>query len=243
MATLHPSDEELVAYVDGELDLAKAMSITEALADDPPLAARVNLFRTTRARLKDAFSPVMQEPVPPSLTRFVMSGGGVEPAPSITATAVARRALRTVPMAAALGGLILGASATWLALRPMSSPSWTPASLAAALETPLATLADGSSGTPAATATVALRHTVRTRAGLCRSFTLTTSGAHPYDGLACRIAGAWQVQVMAAAPEGDAFVPAGAIRPVDAFLDAAEASDPLPADEVKRLIERRWAGD
>lgn len=242
MVTPYPSDEELVAYADGELDLAATTSIAAAIADDPLLAARVEGLRATRARLKEAFAGIANEPVPSSLTRFVMSGGAGETA-STKAGAPPRRPARSLPMAAALAGLVVGATATWVALRPAASPPVTAASMASALEVPLGTWADGSSGSIAAAGTVALRQTVRTRAGLCRSFTVTESPARAYDGVACRIEGAWQVQVMALASNGNAFVPAGAAGPVDAFLDAAEAGDPLPADAVKRLIERRWAGD
>jgi hypothetical protein len=243
MVTPYPSDEELVAYADGELDLARTRSITAAMADDPLLAARVEGLKATRARLKEAFAGIAHEPVPPSLTRFVMSGGAAEAISSEARTEAPRRPARSLPLAAALAGLLVGATATWVALRPATSPPVTAASMASALEVPLGTLADGSSGSFAAAGTVALRQTVRTRAGLCRSFTVTESPARSYDGVACRVEGAWQVQVMALASNGNAFVPAGAAGPVDAFLDAAEAGDPLPADAVKRLIDRRWAGD
>lgn len=240
--TPYPSDEELVAFADGELDLAAATSIAAAIADDPLLAARVEGLKATRARLKEAFAGIANEPVPSSLTRLVMSGGAAEAASTET-RAAPRRPARSLPMAAALAGLLVGATATWVALRPGTSPPVTTASTAFALEIPLGTWTDGSSGSSGAAGTVTLRQTVRTRAGLCRSFTVTESPARAYDGVACRIEGAWQVQVMALAANGNAFVPAGAAGPVDAFLDAAEAGDPLPADEVKRLINRRWAGD
>lgn len=242
MVTPYPSDEELVAYADGELDLPRTRSIAAAIADDPLLAARVEGLRATRARLKEAFAGIANEPVPSSLTRFVMSGGAAD-AISIEPRATPRRPARSLPMAAALAGVLVGATATWVALRPATSPPVTAASLASALEVPLGTWTDGSSGSFAAAGTVALRQTVRTRAGLCRSFTVTESPALSYDGVACRVEGAWQVQVMALASNGNTFVPAGASGPVDAFLDAAEAGDPLPADAVKRLIDRRWAGD
>ena len=49
MQTPEFTDEELMAYADGELDEARAMTLDQALAEDAGLADRLALFVDTRA--------------------------------------------------------------------------------------------------------------------------------------------------------------------------------------------------
>ncbi|MFN3843995.1 MAG: zf-HC2 domain-containing protein, partial [Rehaibacterium terrae] len=58
------SDERLMAYVDGELDAAQAAQVEAAIAADPALAAAVARQRRLRERLRAAFDPVLDQPVP-----------------------------------------------------------------------------------------------------------------------------------------------------------------------------------
>ena len=60
-------DETLMAYVDGELDAARRAEIAAALARDPGLARRIESQRVLRARVSDAFAPVLEQPVPEAL--------------------------------------------------------------------------------------------------------------------------------------------------------------------------------
>ena len=60
------SDLEIHAYVDGELDQARARDIDAVLVQDSLLAARVAGYRADKALLKRAYSPLAEEPLPSS---------------------------------------------------------------------------------------------------------------------------------------------------------------------------------
>src|SRR5579862_1257434 len=61
------NEETLIAYADGELDAATRAALEAAAASDPQLAARIARHRALRARLQEAFAPVLAEPVPERL--------------------------------------------------------------------------------------------------------------------------------------------------------------------------------
>jgi anti-sigma factor RsiW len=62
-----PSDELLVAYLDGELDEAQFAEIGDWLDRDPSLRARLTSLSETTAMIREAFEPVLREPVPERL--------------------------------------------------------------------------------------------------------------------------------------------------------------------------------
>jgi anti-sigma factor RsiW len=62
-----PSDELLVAYVDGELDAAARAEIEIALAHDAELRARVAGLQSSAQILRTALDTVLREPVPERL--------------------------------------------------------------------------------------------------------------------------------------------------------------------------------
>jgi anti-sigma factor RsiW len=57
-------EEELHAYIDGELPAARADDVAAALAADPALAARVAAFAADKAALAAAYRPIGRAPVP-----------------------------------------------------------------------------------------------------------------------------------------------------------------------------------
>ncbi|MEI9983778.1 MAG: hypothetical protein WDN69_11575 [Aliidongia sp.] len=62
-----PSDELLVAYLDGEVDEAQFAEIADWLDRDPSLRARLTNLSETTTLIRDAFEPVLREPVPERL--------------------------------------------------------------------------------------------------------------------------------------------------------------------------------
>jgi anti-sigma factor RsiW len=62
-----PSDELLVAYMDGEVDEAQFAEIAEWLERDPSLRARLASLSETTALIREAFEPILREPVPERL--------------------------------------------------------------------------------------------------------------------------------------------------------------------------------
>jgi len=62
------SDDELHAYVDGELATERAAEIEAWLAAHPDAAERVQTYRQQNQTMRALFDPVLDEPVPASLT-------------------------------------------------------------------------------------------------------------------------------------------------------------------------------
>lgn len=65
------SDEQLMAFADGELDDATVMQIEAAMEADDDLVARVAMFIETRSAAHDALRPMLDEPVPDALLAAV----------------------------------------------------------------------------------------------------------------------------------------------------------------------------
>ena len=59
--------DDLMAYVDGQLDAEKRQQIELAISMDTQLAAHVAEMRAQRQALRNQFDPVLNEPVPPRL--------------------------------------------------------------------------------------------------------------------------------------------------------------------------------
>lgn len=65
------SDEQLMAYADGELEEATRREIAAAIERDPALAERVRAHERTRAQVHGAFAPVLEEGIPERLIAAV----------------------------------------------------------------------------------------------------------------------------------------------------------------------------
>ncbi len=71
------SDEDLMAYADGELDDAKRQEIQAAINRDPEIARRVASHQALQDSLRKGFEPVLQEPVPDRLLTAARSESSV----------------------------------------------------------------------------------------------------------------------------------------------------------------------
>jgi surface antigen len=243
------SDETLVAFADGELDAATNAAFKATLDRDPALAKRLAAFRATRNALKTALGPIERETVPDHLTRFVMTNGEAH---SRRPVQPVRRAHRfALPMAAALAFIVAGVGGYWVGARSGSLPgSGTLAAAAAAepeLQRMLAAAPDGMAGTwkeGGHSGEIVLRATYRTRAGICRSFSLSgaADAGSVIGGVACIGPTGWRTQVIGLGRSSDGSIaPAGgAGQAADAFLDRVEAEDPLNAAAVQDLILSGW---
>jgi anti-sigma factor RsiW len=89
----------LVAYVDGELDVARAQEVEAALDLDPELRSRVRIFRETSRVLRTALGGSSREAVSPRLAKALD-----RPRPGVGG---GRRRL-AVPLAASLAALTVG---------------------------------------------------------------------------------------------------------------------------------------
>ncbi len=259
-----PDDALLMAYADGQLDAAQAARVEAAIAADPALAAAVARHRALRARLREAFDPALEEPVPAALlaaARGETRAGGREAAPPGAAPADASTAgvasmdeararreagrppRRGPPAWLAMAAvLVLGLAVGLLLGRPASAPVEVAGDgqllargeLAHALESQLAAEAGER---------VAIGLSFRDADGRwCRSFRLR--GDAPLAGLACRgDDGGWRLQALAeAGAETDGMRQAAADLPpaVLAAIDARLAGDAAGADEERAARDAGW---
>ena len=106
-----PDDEELMAYVDGELDSSRAMKVREALRADPELAAHARLFEDTAGLLERHYRPVLDLPLPLRLVRTIARVSAAGQA-SGAGTAHGRPALSyRLAAAASVAALVVGLAA------------------------------------------------------------------------------------------------------------------------------------
>ena len=66
-----PTDRDLQAYVDGELDTERRAEVRAALQRDPTLRAIVNRYQAQRRGLRRLYDPVLNEPLPEGLEKLL----------------------------------------------------------------------------------------------------------------------------------------------------------------------------
>jgi hypothetical protein len=232
-------DATLMAYVDGELAPDAVAAVEAAVAADPALADRVGRLRMLRTRLRAAYAPVLDEPVPERLVAALSPASPVPrtplPAPAARESPSSRRRLpRWLAMAASL---VLGVMlAQWLprpSPLPLDDDLVARGALARALEQQLA----------GEVAEVATGISFRGRDGrYCRTFQpgATTPG---FAGLACRQPEGWRVEVLAASASGRSgelrtasSLPAAVLAELDARLEG----EPLDAEGERAARDAGW---
>lgn len=239
---MRPGDEQLMAYVDGELAPDDAARVEAAIASDPAVAEAVARARALRARLRDAFDPLLDEPVPEHL-RALALGAAPAPAANVHALPVPRRRRWALPEWTALAAaLALGVAVSQLlgdrAASPLQSEDGrllASGGLAEALQSRLGTEAgDG----------LHIGITFRDRdGGYCRGFRV--GGDQDLAGFACRTGdGRWQVPVVVAvAPAGAGELRQAAAAMPDlvlAEMDARIVGEPLDAAQEREARDAGW---
>jgi hypothetical protein len=244
------TDEDLMAYADGELAEDRAASLDMALAGDADLAERFSLFVETRMISADALRPMLAEPVPAHLVQRVRDLAAAAEAthavPMADATVVAfpasaqNRPLWQLPIAASLA-LAVGLGAGF-ALRGPEAPG-TLLEIAAVTDPAIAqalfTLASGESASLAGGARFeAITTYLADDYALCREFEYDPTSGTTFVSIACHDGQKWQVRlsIAAAATDETGYAPASSLEALDAYLTATNASAPMtPADETTAL--------
>ena len=241
-------DDTLQAYVDGELDAAEAARVDAALAQDDALAGRVRQMRALNARLRAAFDPVLDEPVPAHLSALLQPRA--MPAVPLTvveggrgANTVRHRASRRWlgPGAALAASVALLAAGLWWhagneLVRMRNGEPYAAGVLGRALDQSLAS-------EPDAHATVAIGLSFRTGEGnICRTFTVRTPPARA--GLACHTAVGWELPVLAPSvpSEGGELRQAASSLPpaVQAAVDARLRGEVFDAQQERAARAAGW---
>jgi hypothetical protein len=237
------SEEMLMAYADGELDLVARAEIEAAMAKDPTVALTVERHRMLGGKLRTAYDGVLEEPVPAELAALVADpedAGVVELAAARGARRIAVGRWQLPAWTAMAASVLLGLLVGLLLFRGSSAPYeetgrglLARGELAEGLLTELAS-APGRSN-------VHIGVSFRNRDGdFCRSFAYEHEA--PLAGLACRHGEDWKIRVLAEAPSSSGELRTAGSMPM-AVLQAVDASivgEPLDAVAEEKAREAGW---
>jgi len=225
----------LIALVDGELDEVSRRRIERAVAEDPALAARLDMHVRLRDRLADHYAPIEAEPVPAAMRALLQAEAKVVP----LARPVAARRHAWMTGGAIAASLLLGLGIGHFSGGggggdgPVAVEQGTMVAqgeLASALETQLASAQDS--------APIRIGLSFRRKGGgWCRSFE-----GQAISGVACRQEQGWQVQqLVPGSGQETAYRQAssGDVR-LMATVDALMDGSPLDAAQEKAAKARRW---
>jgi hypothetical protein len=239
------SDEMLMAYADGELDLVARAEIEAAMAREPAIAAAVERHRALAARVQSAYGTVLEEPVPERISSLVAEPGsaGVVELPSRRAAHETRKATdgwRLPQWTALAASLAIGLFIGILLARGSAAPyEETSTGLVARGELDVALTSQLASAQGDADVRIGI--SFRDRDGdYCRTFRM--HGESPLSGLACRRGDEWKLQVIASsiADQGElrpaAAMPLVVLHAVDAAIDGA----PLDAAAESAARDADW---
>lgn len=241
------TDEQLMAFADGQLESGERAAIEAARAADPQIAARIDAFRAQRERLRRAFDGVLAEPVPERLLTAARTAPADER--NVVGIGEARAARRekaprsfALPQWAAMAaslvlGLIVGS--VFLTADEGELLATRDGGLVATGEL-AAALTERASGEAAP---VSIPFSYRAQSGeYCRTFTVTRDAA--LAGIACREDEEWSVRVLSdlATVSGGDYRMAGAELPSVVLLTVETQIDgePLDADEERAARDASW---
>jgi hypothetical protein len=229
------ADETLMAFADGELSPGETEAIARQLADDEALAARLEIFRRTRA----AVAGLSPAPVPAALEARIRalaaepaagaSPAGAGPGAEVVWLAPLRRKvpLWQVPAAAA-AALLLGIGAAMLA-QPRADGGEALAGLLDVLPSGESRVVDGDEITPIATLQ-------NGDGALCREYESLSDGRRMVS-VACREADGWDLRLAIATGEaGTDYAPASSLDTLDAWMAANGAEAPMSPEEEARAL-------
>ncbi|MGE0241070.1 MAG: anti-sigma factor, partial [Parvibaculaceae bacterium] len=204
------TDEELMAYADGELEPARAVRLAALLPGRPDLADRVGLFARTRGMAAQSVRTHLDAPVPAKLTAsvedMIRQAAGRNSAEDVTPLNPRQRPARfapfgswAAPLAACLLALVAGVAGYWLAARGTAPPGYYQLAGIAdpELDQVLSKLPAGEKSRLAgAGAEISMFSSFfRGDQALCREFTIAHAARGDHLAVACRSAGNWSVDL------------------------------------------------
>jgi len=255
------SDDVLMAYADGELDLRTRAQVEDAIAADPQIARRVAAHQALRGTLRAGFEKVLDEPVPDRLiaaaraTSGAPSQGRMEPPQDRVVVPLRPRRTRTLALprwalpqwsaiaaSFVLGALVWHFGTDWYSSGPVTERNGqllAAGTLDKALSNQLAS--EQPTQTP-----VRIGVSFRSKGGdYCRTFQLRDNTS--LAGLACRDQDKWRLEALArseASPAGSQpeFRPAGSALPasIAQAVDQAIDGEPLDAAAEANARTNQW---
>lgn len=241
------TDEQLSAFLDGELSAQDMDALSREIERDSELAARMERIGMANTAYVDAIGEIDRAPMSASL------GATIAAAPAANVVAFRKRRLTTfLSDHRAIAASLLCAVAVWGVMSTMSTGGSSdpfgagPDGMIAAnspLHRVLESAPTGQSSTVGG-ATAVPRLTFASDDGtFCRQFDVATSdGASA--AIACRGEAGWRTQVVAyglSKPTGEFQTASGARSPVlEVFLDKHMAGAAMNADEERQLLSMGW---
>jgi surface antigen len=232
------SNEELMAYADGELADDVRIRVEAYLADDPNAQKRLAVFTATGRNLADLFDRPMHEPVPARLIHGIVASSDdagasqiVRPPDAKVVPLQSRRRPLSMGMparalAASLAGVLVAGSSIWF-LKNASPDAQSTFGLASAnaekiagdgLASALETVPSGKTAERTiASETASIRPTfsfATLTSSYCRQYDIFRQNLIGLTGVACRQPnGSWRIEIQMPSAvhrsSGDAVVPAG----------------------------------
>lgn len=180
---MNVTPEELAAFGDGELDVARAAQVEAAISANPELAAQVEAHRKLKTRLAAHFAPILTEPLPARLIAPLALNGDVV---DLAAARARRETRRGLPRWTWLAGPALAASLVLALFAPQGDgrDDYASPEIAGVLDNQLV------SSQPARAATRILLSFRDEEGVYCRAF----AGIRE-SGIACREAAGWRLRI------------------------------------------------
>lgn len=251
------TDQDLSAFLDGELDDAAAARIEMRLADDPALQARLRSLTEVDDRLGAAFHVTDDDPIVQRLAARIREparaskGSGTLADLAHWRTRSLQRGLWQMAAAASIAAIV-GAFGGFLITQHTSNPSG-PAIGAIAMNSPLGALLEqqpaGKTIDLSSDYRVAVVASFRDDRGrICRELEYGPAGDQPPStvAFACRLPdGKWSIQgaVALARPEGSpGYQPSssGMTDAVSGLVRSLNIGEALAAEDERRLLSTGW---
>jgi len=243
------TDEQLMAYADGELDVEARRHIDAAIASDPALAATVEKHRRLRRRVHEAFDPILAERVPDRLVSTLKASPNVvELATHRRKSGPSMRRWSWPEWGAIAASLILGVIAGQVGGRSASSDLFTAHDGQLMARAELANALSDRLASESSTEGIRVAFSFRSKQGdYCRAFTLGSSEAHsPLAGVACYENEQWQMQTLARQTaeasntptyrQAASTLPASIVATVSDMMDG----EPLDVGAENAARTKRW---
>src|ERR1700730_2464811 len=247
------SDDILMAYADGELDLRTRAKVEDAMATDPQIARRVAAHQALRNTLRSGFDKVLDEPVPDHLIAAARATSRVRSEDRVVVPLRPRRA-RTFALPSwawprwgaiaasfVLGALVWHFGTDWYSSGPLVEREGKLLA-AGALDKALSNQLASAQSTQAP---VQIGVSFRSKGGnYCRTFQLRENTN--LAGVACRGQDKWRLEALAqseASPGAHSeFRPAGSALPpaIAQAVEQAIDGEPLDAKAEARARADQW---
>ena len=239
------TDEELMAFADGQCDLATAARIRVAAAIDPAVGKRVEMFRSGADMLRKAFPPKSNAAADAKLEQLIRSATAkaAEPVSNVVQFPKPTKPQRSFWPQAAAAAVVLGVGLAGGYLMTTPGPG-VPTQVATApwqvpleVQRILETVPSGGSGKAGGLDLTVLASFKDQQGHICREFEASDATAHRSVALACRDGAGWRTVLQAALPSSQSeFVPAGSSQAIEAYIAGSGLGEALSADEEKRLL-------